>query len=51
MKVCPIHMFSHTRPHPSPWNEQMYVLHDFQHPLYCTVNITPKGRSHTQLPL
>jgi len=50
LKVCPIHMFFHTRPHPSPWNEQMYVLHDFQHPLYC-VNITPKAAQHTQLPL
>ena len=50
MKISPIHMFSHTRPHPAPWNEQMYVLHDFQHLLYC-VNITPKDASHTQLPI
>jgi len=50
LKLCPIHMFSHTRPHPAPWNEQMYVLHDFQHPLY-TVNLTPRTARHTQLPL
>lgn len=50
MKVSPIHMFSHMRPHPAPWNEQMYVLHDFQHPLY-SVNITPKDTRNTQLPL
>jgi len=50
LKVCPIHMFSYMRPHPSPWNEQMYVLHDFRHPLYC-VNITPKAAGHTELPL
>lgn len=50
LKITPIHMFSHTRPHPAPWNEQIYVLHDYQHPLYC-VNITPKGARHTQLPI
>lgn len=50
MKIAPIHMFSHTRPHPAPWNEQMYAFHDFRHPLY-TVNITPKTARHTHLPL
>jgi len=49
-KVAPIHMFSHMRPHPAPWNEQMYVFHDYQHPLYC-VNITPKDADHTQMPI
>jgi hypothetical protein len=49
-KLCPIHMFSHARVHPAPWNEQMYVLHDFKHPLYCK-NITPSGDRHTQLPI
>ena len=49
-KLCPIHMFPYTRAHPSPWNEQMYVLHDFEHPLYCK-NITLSGAQHTQLPL
>jgi hypothetical protein len=50
LKVCPIHMLSHMRPHAAAWNEQMYVSHDFQHPLYC-VNLTPKGERHTELPL
>lgn len=50
MKVSPIHMFSHMRPHAAPWNEQMYVLHDFWHPLYA-VNLTPKKARSTQLPL
>ncbi len=49
-KICPIHMFRHTRVHQAPWNEQMYVLHDFKHPLYCK-NITPSGERHTQMPL
>ena len=50
LKLCPMHMFSYTRPHPAAWHEQMYVLHDFHHPLY-SVNITPKSQRHTQLPL
>ena len=40
MKLCPIHMLRHTLPHPSAWHDQMYVLHDFHHPLYC-INVTP----------
>ena len=50
MKVTPIHMFAYTRPHPAAWNEQTYVLHDYQHPLYC-VNLTPKEERYTQLPI
>jgi hypothetical protein len=50
LKLSPINMLSHMRPHPAAWNEQMYVLHDFRHPLYC-VNITPRAPRHTQLPL
>ncbi len=49
-KICPIHLLRHTRRHPSPWNEQMYVLHDFKHPLYCK-HINPAGERHTRLPL
>jgi hypothetical protein len=49
-KLCPIHMFRHTRVHQEPWNEQIYVLHDFKHPLYVK-NITPSGAWHTELPL
>ncbi|MFZ0772507.1 MAG: hypothetical protein WCA49_01995 [Candidatus Sulfotelmatobacter sp.] len=50
MKLCPIHLLRHTLPHPSAWHDQMYVLHDFHHPLYC-INITPKDASFTQSPL
>ena len=49
-KIAPIHMFRHTRVHQAAWNEQMYVLHDFQHSLYGR-NITASGEQHTQLPL
>ena len=35
-KLCPIHKLKTARIHPSVWNDQMYVFHDFQHPLYCT---------------
>lgn len=49
-KMCPINMFRHTRIHQEPWNEQMYVLHDFRHPLYCK-NVTPAGDLYTQIPL
>lgn len=44
LKLCPIHMLRHMRAHPDPWNEQMYVLHDFEHQLYCK-NITPPTAS------
>ncbi|HXB67055.1 MAG TPA: hypothetical protein VNY05_02360 [Candidatus Acidoferrales bacterium] len=49
-KLCPIHMFRHSRVHQAAWNEQMYVLHDFKHPLYCK-NVTPSGDRYTQIPL
>ena len=49
-KICPIHMLRWTRLHPAAWNEQMYVFHDFRHPLYCR-NITPSGEEYSQLPL
>jgi hypothetical protein len=48
-KICPIHLLRHTRVHPAEWNEQMYVLHDFKHPLYCqNINILPPA---AQMPL
>jgi len=50
LKVCPINMFSYMHNYRAPWHEQMYVFHDFHHPLYC-VNITPKTSYHTDLPL
>jgi hypothetical protein len=49
-KLAPIHMLQYTLPHAAPWQEQMYVMHDFTHPLYCT-NLTEKTESHTQRPL
>ena len=50
IKLAPIHMLRHMRVHPAAWNDSMYALHDFHHPLYCR-NITPEGERHTQLPL
>jgi hypothetical protein len=37
-KLCPLNMLRWMRPHAEPWNEQIYVLHAFQHPLY-SVNL------------
>ena len=50
VKLAPPHLLRHTRPYPEPWNDQFYVLHDFQHPHYC-VNITPQGNLFQQKPL
>jgi hypothetical protein len=50
IKLSPLHLLRHMRPYPEPWNDQIYVLHDFQHPLYCT-NITPQGDVFQQKPL
>ena len=49
-KLCPIHLLRNMRIVPRPWNDQMYVMHDFAHPLY-GVNITPRGNSYNQLPI
>lgn len=48
--ICPIHMLRHMQPSASAWHEQMYVFHDFLHPLYC-VNLTPPTAASTQLAL
>jgi hypothetical protein len=42
IKLCPLHLLRWMRPHPEPWNDQIYVLHDFQHPLY-SVNLMRKA--------
>jgi hypothetical protein len=42
VKLCPLHLLRWMRPHPEPWNDQIYVLHDFQHPLY-SVNLMRKA--------
>lgn len=34
VKLSPLNLLRWLRPHPEPWNDQMYVLHDFHHPLY-----------------
>jgi hypothetical protein len=49
-KICPIHALRHTRAHADAWNEQMYVFHDFRHPLYGR-NLMPAGEVHRQLPM
>ena len=49
-KIGALHMLRHLRPFADPWNDQIYVMHDFQHPQYCT-NITPESREYRQLPL
>lgn len=33
-KLCPIHLLRHMQPHPASWHDQIYVMHDFGHPLY-----------------
>jgi hypothetical protein len=45
-KLCPEHLLQWMRPHAQAWNQQIYILHDFRHPHYCT-NITPaSGQQH-----
>jgi hypothetical protein len=44
-KICPMPRLVCAREHAEPWNDQIYVFHDFYHPLY-TVNVTPAGASH-----
>ncbi len=48
--ICPIHMLRYMQPFANAWHEQMYVFHDFTHPLYC-VNLTPQTAQSTQLAL
>jgi hypothetical protein len=48
--ITPINMLRHMMGYEAPWHEQLYVAHDFAHPLYCK-NITPAGVEHTQKPL
>lgn len=49
-KICPYPHLTWQRDHAAAWNEQIYVMHDFEHPLY-TRNITPQGQAHRELPL
>jgi hypothetical protein len=50
MKLCRLHLLRHMRRRAFPWNDQIYVLHDFQHPLYSR-NITGTTAGHREIPL
>jgi len=42
MKLCPMYQLGHTQECPSSWHDQIYMLHDFRHPLYCAyANLKP----------
>jgi hypothetical protein len=50
-KLSPIHLLQYMLPHSARWNEQIYVLHDFRHTLYCT-NVTRSNSDWSrELPL
>lgn len=40
-KLCPYHLLKYYFPRHHVWQEQFYVLHDFQHPLY-TKHVSPE---------
>jgi hypothetical protein len=48
LKLSPIHMLRDTRVNREFWCQQIYVLHDFKHPLYCQ-NVTPEGDEYRQI--
>jgi len=41
-KICPVANLRIERPKPARWNEQIFVAHDFAHPLYAK-NVAPEG--------
>jgi hypothetical protein len=47
-KICADNMLRWMLPHPQAWNDQIYIMHDFRHPRYCT-NITPPAASQHPL--
>jgi hypothetical protein len=49
-KLSQLHLLRWMRPHAESWNEQIYVLHDFQHPLY-SVNLMLRRGDPSQKPL
>jgi hypothetical protein len=49
-KISPVAGLRWMREHARAWNEQIYVLHDFEHPLY-SKHITPSGVEYRQLEL
>ena len=46
-KICPLHRLNRMRVHEERWNDQIYVAHDFNHPLYCA-NVTSAGAAYTE---
>jgi hypothetical protein len=50
MKICPIAHLRTQRQVPARWNEQIYVCHDFGHPLYAK-NVAPRDASFRRIPL
>ncbi|MEX2375259.1 MAG: hypothetical protein WD942_06685 [Dehalococcoidia bacterium] len=48
MKIDKMHHLRWMRRAPAFWHEMVYVLHDFDHPLYTRL-ITPEGYEHRQL--
>jgi hypothetical protein len=50
LKLFPLHLLRWMRPRAEPWNDQIYILHDFQHPLYAT-NLMHKLGHTSQKPL
>jgi hypothetical protein len=49
-KICPIAHLRTQRQKPARWNEQIFVCHDFEHPLY-TANVAPSGADFRRIPL
>jgi len=50
LKLCQIFGMDHIRVTPAAWHEQIFVLHDFRHPLY-TVNVAHEREIRRQLSL
>jgi hypothetical protein len=49
-KIAKLNGLSWMRRHAAQWNEQIYVFHDFQHPLYSRL-VTPEGERFRQIRL
>ncbi len=49
-KIAKLNGLSWMRRHAARWNEQIYVCHDFHHPVYSRL-LTPDGERFRQLPL
>ncbi len=49
LKLCQLHMLRWMRPHAESWNEQIFILHDFRHPLYSVNLMALYGASSQKL--